>query len=237
MSSTVSSHQFSSLLAFNSEGKSSWNYKFYTSSSRTSCGMCMENMNILWRNVMRYGHILRQHLKPFGEIKFLDLLFYRIIFLLMRLDSYPSVFLLNELFLVFPSFTFKMTQFLMKTHSYIFLSWAHEILVTDANTQAFALWKKVMRYWHILRCTQVRNEKNSPRQLFTFNNCSRSVIVIIKLCIKSTFHVNLALFSPMPVKIYRINNRGNIRKSMIHYNTEPSLSFIVITELGTIARS
>jgi hypothetical protein len=52
----------------------------------------------------------------------LDLLFYRIIFLLMRLDSYPSVFLLNELFLVFPSFTFKMTQFLMKTHSYIFLS-------------------------------------------------------------------------------------------------------------------
>ena len=83
---------------------------------------------------MRYGHILRQALKPFGEIKFLDLLFYRVMFLLMRLDSYPSVFLLNELFLVFSSLTFKMSQFLMKTHSCIFLSGAHEILVTDANT-------------------------------------------------------------------------------------------------------
>jgi len=237
MSSTVCFHQFSSLLASNSEGKSSWNYKFNTSFSRTSCDMCMENMNILWRNVTRYGHILRQYLKPFGEIKFLDLLFYRVIFSLMRLDSYPSVFLLKELFLVFPSFTFKMTQFLMKTHSCIFLSWAHEILVTDANTQALALWKKVVRYGHILRYTQVRNEKNSPREFFTFNNCSRSSIVIIKLCIKSTFHVNLALFFPMSIKIYRINNRGNIRKSMIHYNTEPSLSFIVITEFGTRARS
>jgi len=75
MSSTVCSHQFSSLLASNSEGKTSLNYKFYTSPSRISCGMYMENMNILRRNVMRYGHILRQDLKPFGEIKFLDLLF------------------------------------------------------------------------------------------------------------------------------------------------------------------
>jgi hypothetical protein len=53
---------------------------------------------------MRYGHILRQDLKPFGEIKFLDLLFYRFIFLLIRLDSYPSVFLIKELFLVFLQF-------------------------------------------------------------------------------------------------------------------------------------
>jgi hypothetical protein len=132
---------------------------------------------------------------------------------------------------------FKMTQFLMKTHSCVCLSGAHETLVTDANIQALPLRKKVIRYGHILRCTQVKNEKNPPREIFTFNNCSRNAVVIIKLYIKSTFHVNMALFSPMSVQIYRINNRGNIRKSMIHYKKEQSLSFIVITKLDTTARS
>ena len=60
-------------------------------------GMHMKNMNIWSKNVMRYGHILRQDLRPFGELKFLNFLFYRLIFLLMRLNFYLSVSVIKEL--------------------------------------------------------------------------------------------------------------------------------------------
>ncbi len=69
----------------------SYSYVSVARPSRTSCGMYMKNMNILSKNVMRYGHILRQDLRYFGELKFLNLLFFRLIFLLMRLNFYPSV--------------------------------------------------------------------------------------------------------------------------------------------------
>jgi hypothetical protein len=89
--------------------------------SRTFFGMRMKNMNILSKNVMRYGHILRQDLMPDGELKFLNFLFYRLIFLLMRLNFYLSVSVIKELFQFFFSFTFKITQLLIKIHSCIFL--------------------------------------------------------------------------------------------------------------------
>jgi hypothetical protein len=78
--------------------------------NRTFFGMRMNNMNILSKNVMRYGHILRQDLMPFGELKFLNFLFYRLIFLLKRLNFYLSVSVIKELFQFIFSFTFKMSQ-------------------------------------------------------------------------------------------------------------------------------
>jgi hypothetical protein len=53
--------------------------------------MRIENMNILTKNLMCYGHILRQDLRPFGELKFLNLLFFHLIFLLMYFNFYPSI--------------------------------------------------------------------------------------------------------------------------------------------------
>jgi hypothetical protein len=72
--------------------------------SRASFDMRMRNMNILSKNVMRYGHILRQDLRPFGVLKFLNLLSYRLIFLIMRLIYYSSVSIINEMFLIFYQF-------------------------------------------------------------------------------------------------------------------------------------
>jgi hypothetical protein len=72
------------------------NYWIYP--SRTSFGMRMRNMNILSKNVMCYGHILRQDLRPFDVLKFLNLLSYRLIFLIMHLIYYPSVSIIKEIF-------------------------------------------------------------------------------------------------------------------------------------------
>ena len=129
--------------------------------------MRMKNMNILSKNVMRYGHILRQDLRPFGELKFLNFLFYLLIFLLMRLNFYPSVSVIKELFQFFFNFTFKITQLSIKIHSCIFLSWVHEFLVTHANTQALVLTKKVMRYGHIFTSVQVKNDFKKVRLGYT----------------------------------------------------------------------
>jgi hypothetical protein len=83
--------------------------------SRTSFGMRMRNMNILNKNVMRYGHILRQDLRPFGVLKFLNLLSYRLIFLIMRLSYYPSVSIIQEMFLVFYQFYVQNNSILNKS--------------------------------------------------------------------------------------------------------------------------
>jgi hypothetical protein len=72
--------------------------------SRTSFDMRMRNMNILSKNVMRYGHILKQDLRSFGVLKFLNLLTYRLIFLIMRLIYYPRVPIIKEMFLIFYQF-------------------------------------------------------------------------------------------------------------------------------------
>jgi hypothetical protein len=66
--------------------------------SRTSFGMRMRNMNILSKNVIRYGHILRKDFGFLGVLMLLNLLSYRLIFLIMRLIYYPSVSIIKEMF-------------------------------------------------------------------------------------------------------------------------------------------
>jgi len=52
-----------------------------------------------------------------------------------------------------------MTPLLIKTHSYIVFSWAHELQVTHANKEAPVLRKKVMHYGHILSSAHAKNVK------------------------------------------------------------------------------
>ncbi len=110
--------------------------------SRTSCGMRMKNMNLLSKNVMHYGHILRQDLRLFDKFKFLKFLSYRLIFLLMPLNFYSSVSVIKELFQFFSNFTFKIIQFLIKIYSCILLqlmqtfkrlSWARKSCAMDTS--------------------------------------------------------------------------------------------------------
>jgi DNA-binding beta-propeller fold protein YncE len=56
-------------------------------------GMFMRNMNIL-----------RQNLRFFGVLKLLNLLSYRLIFLIIRLIYYPSVSIIKEMFFIFYQF-------------------------------------------------------------------------------------------------------------------------------------
>jgi hypothetical protein len=119
------------------------NRKSANNPSRTFFGMRMKNMNILSKNVMCYGHILRQDLMPYGELKFLNFLFYRLIFLLMRLNFYLSVSVIKELFQFF-------FQFYLQNHSTFNKNAYLHFFVTHANIQALFLSKKAMRYGHIL---------------------------------------------------------------------------------------
>jgi hypothetical protein len=60
--------------------------------SQTSCFMRLKNLSILIKKVMRYGHILRKDLRSFDELKFSSFLTFGLIFLIMRLNSYPSAY-------------------------------------------------------------------------------------------------------------------------------------------------
>jgi hypothetical protein len=64
----------------------------------TSFGMRVNYNNIFNKKVMRYGRTLWQDLRSLDELKILDLLCYRLIFLLMRFNYYPNVSVTKELF-------------------------------------------------------------------------------------------------------------------------------------------
>ncbi len=61
-----------------------------TISTRTFVGKHMTNLSILILNVMGYGHILSQDLRPFEKPKCLSFLFYHLSFLFIYFDSYTS---------------------------------------------------------------------------------------------------------------------------------------------------
>jgi hypothetical protein len=112
---------------------------------------------------MHYGHILRKDLRAFGKLKFWSLLFFHLIFSLMRLTFYLSTCCILGLsknnFQFCFKFNFKMNQILVKTHRYTFSRWTHELLVAHAHSQALVLSKKTMHYGQMWR----RWKKSSPR--------------------------------------------------------------------------
>ncbi len=81
-------------------------------------------LSILIKIAMHYGHILRKDLRAFGKLKFWSLLFFHLIFSLMRLTFYLSTCCILGLsknnFQFCFKFNFKMNQILVKTHRYTF---------------------------------------------------------------------------------------------------------------------